>query len=222
MGGHRPRRRACPLGARSRHLANEQGIRILREFSPCPLCRPPNELAAADNDHAQHNPPVHPYRNHARTKDEYRRDHHEIIRSRVAAVSTAALSRIEDARCAHPDESNGPDDDSKRRRREQSDKDSGVRKPPRQRAAAFATQPIARGLDRSVGHTFMRYSTKQRSPRRGLRSASVDRAPTRRSRTRSNVLPSAAAALRNQCIHRRTSRRRLAWSPVSPWRSGDR
>jgi len=67
------------------------------EFPPRPFGRPPNELAAADDDDAQDNPFINPCRNHTRAKNEYRSDHREKIRSRVAAVSTAASSRIQDA-----------------------------------------------------------------------------------------------------------------------------
>ena len=134
------------------------------EFPPRPFGRPPNELAAADDDDAQDNPFINPCRNHTRAKNEYRSDHREKIRSRVAAVSTAASSRIQDARCAHPDESDGPDDDSKRRRHEQTGKNGGVRNPPRQDTAASATQPVARGLDGSTGHSLCR--TARSSARR--------------------------------------------------------
>jgi hypothetical protein len=126
--------------------ASRRGTLSTRIF-PMPLCRPPNELAAPDYDDAQYDPSPNPYGNRTRAKDEYRRDHREIIRSRVAAVRTTALSRIQDARCAHPDENDRPDNDSNRRRHEQTGKNGGVRNPPRQHAAASSTQPVARGLE---------------------------------------------------------------------------
>jgi hypothetical protein len=95
-------RRPLPSGSRA---AEFQEGADLREFSPRPLGRPPNDLAAPDNDDAQHNPSINPSGDHSRAKHKHRGDHGEIIRSRVAAVGATAPSCIQDARRARLDES---------------------------------------------------------------------------------------------------------------------
>jgi hypothetical protein len=84
----------------------------LREFARCPLGRPPNQFASADDDHCQRNPLVNARRNKAKGKQ--RNDHREIVRSGVAAVRAPATLAVENARHAHPKQRYGPDDHAKR------------------------------------------------------------------------------------------------------------
>jgi hypothetical protein len=133
--------------------ASAQKSSYLRKFSPRPLRHPPNQPAAPEDDDAQHNPSINSRGNYTRPKHKYRCDHGEIIWSRVAAMGTTALSCIQDARCTHPDERDGPDRSAWGHRREQTGKHREPRNPPRQQTATCAAGPVTRGLDRSVGHS---------------------------------------------------------------------
>jgi MerR family transcriptional regulator, mercuric resistance operon regulatory protein len=92
-------------------LAREQsdGIRGLQEFSPRPLCGPPNGLASGENESTQKKPSVKVGRNDTERQHQYRRDHGEIIRPRVVAVGTSAAPCIQNARGSHPGERDDPD-----------------------------------------------------------------------------------------------------------------
>jgi len=126
----------------------------LRKLPPCPLCGPPYEPTSAENDHAQEEPLINSCGNDP--QHEHGHDHSQIIRSGVAAVRAIAPPRIQNARRAHPDESNDPDQGANRYRNKQTGKNGCFRHPPRQQARVHTAKPVARGLGRRVGHRLLR------------------------------------------------------------------
>ena len=80
-------------GGRVRRRA-KNCICCLREFSPCPLRGPPNDLATSEYENAQYKPSIKTGGNNTRSKYDYRCDHGEIIRPGVAAVGTSAPACI--------------------------------------------------------------------------------------------------------------------------------
>lgn len=120
----------------------------LREFPPRSFGRPPNELAAADDNDAQRNPLGDARRKDG--KDNNRGDHRQIIWSGVAAMCATTTPVVRNASDAHPSKGHGPDDCTNRHGSEQADKQRRVRKPPCNCIARRIREPVARGLNR--GH----------------------------------------------------------------------
>src|SRR5262249_15962093 len=75
------------------------------EFSPRSLGRPPDDLAAKNNDHAEHNPCTQG----SQTQREYRNDHGQVVRpceptvraSTPFCIENALLSQLTRALCCH-------------------------------------------------------------------------------------------------------------------------
>jgi hypothetical protein len=125
----------------------EQSCRMvrkaLREFAPSPLGCPPKEHAPKENDTCHYQPSVNAAGDGARTKQNDRRDHREIVRAKVAAVDASAPLCIEEARRSHPAQRDDPNSRSNRDRGKQTGKNRGTRYSPREQAHVRASQPIA-------------------------------------------------------------------------------
>ena len=110
--------------------ATSRHVGWLWKFSPCSLGGPPNDFTSSENKNAQCEPPIKIGSDDTRNKHEYWNGHREVIRAGIATVSAPALSCIQNARRAHPDESSNPDGRTNKWWSGQGGKNDGLRKPP--------------------------------------------------------------------------------------------
>src|SRR5262249_15967366 len=71
-------------------LRSSQALLGLRELPPCVLGRPPDQLASEQDDAGQRHPRIKVSRPKARTENNHRHDHREVVGAGVAAMRAPA------------------------------------------------------------------------------------------------------------------------------------
>ena len=146
----------------TRWSGEDSCVNDLKEPAPRPLGCPPDELASEKNDTGQCQPAVDADRHDARAQNDDRRNHREIVRTRVTTVCPAAPLRIEQACHCHPGQRSNPDGGSKRYGCKQSRKNGRLWNPPRDQARTWCANPIARVLDDIGGHDSLTRAARRR------------------------------------------------------------